>query len=292
MRKKGRYRGRFAPSPTGPLHLGSLISALASYLDARAHDGTWLVRIEDLDPPREQAGAAESILESLQAHGLQWDEEPLYQSSRQAAHEEALQQLEQQNLLFACSCSRADIAATARRHGPEGPIYPGTCRLGLRGETRGRTLRFKVGEALIRFADRQQGLCRQSLADEVGDFVLRRADGLIAYQLAVVVDDAWQGITHVVRGHDLLLSTPRQIYLQQCLGLPTPQYLHHDLICGDDGDKLSKQTGAAALNNEQAVDNLRLAMTFLGLQRSADEITPNLQQSLERAADEWRRVTL
>ena len=290
MHQEGRYRGRFAPSPTGPLHLGSLISALASFLDARAHEGTWLVRIEDLDPPREQAGAAKAILKSLQAHGLQWDEEPLYQSSRQAAYEQALHQLKQQNALFACGCSRADIAAAASRHGPEGPIYPGTCRQGLNGDDRGRTLRLKVGDACISFADRQQGLCRQSLADEVGDFVLRRADGLMAYQLAVVVDDAWQNITHVVRGHDLLLSTPRQIYLQQCLGLPTPQYLHHALICGANGDKLSKQTGAEALKNTHAMDNLRLAMAFLGLKESADGITPNLQQSLEWATDEWRRV--
>ncbi|SIT66070.1 glutamyl-Q tRNA(Asp) synthetase [Ectothiorhodosinus mongolicus] len=292
MLKQGRYRGRFAPSPTGPLHLGSLISALASFLDARAHKGAWLVRIEDLDPPREQAGAVEAILDSLHAHGLQWDEGPLYQSSRQVAYQEALQQLKQQNTLFACGCSRADIASAASRHGPEGPIYPGTCRQGLNGDDGGRTLRLKVGDACISFIDRQQGLCQQSLADEVGDFVLRRADGLMAYQLAVVVDDAWQGITHVVRGHDLLLSTPRQIYLQQCLGLPTPHYLHHALIRGADGDKLSKQTGASALDNKQAMDNLRLAMAFLGLKESADGITPNLTQSLEWATDEWRRVTL
>ena len=257
------YRGRFAPSPTGPLHFGSLITAIASFVDSRASGGEWLVRMEDLDRPREVPGAADRILRTLDALGFQWDGEVLYQSSRNDAYAEALERLRRDGLVFACSCSRRDVARNGRP-GPEGPIYPGTCRA---APTRGRgahTLRMRSEGPPIGFDDRVQGRLAQDLAREVGDFVLRRADGIHAYQLAVVVDDADQGIDQVVRGADLMLSTPRQIRLQQAMGLPTPDYAHLPLALDAGGRKLSKSDAAAPVDPKAPLGVLEQAWRFLG----------------------------
>ena len=251
-----QYRGRFAPSPTGPLHLGSLIAALASFLDARHCGGTWLVRIEDLDPPREEPGAADSILTSLQCHGLYWDEEVLYQSNRSAAYATALATLSQHSRLFFCDCSRASLQ-------PDGSCQ-GDCRKRQKDIAEPRAIRAIVApDCEIEFMDRIQGPQHAALGTSLTDFVVRRKDGLNAYQLAVVVDDAAQGITHVVRGSDLLDSTPRQIYLQQQLAYPTPRYAHLPVITNGQGDKFSKQNLAPALDNARAADNLRRALRFL-----------------------------
>lgn len=258
------YCGRFAPSPTGPLHFGSLISAVASYLHARTHNGRWLVRMEDLDPPREQPGAADDILRSLEAHGLDWDGDVLWQSARHSAYDEALDQLRKQDRLFDCACSRKDIALAQTQQGSSARIYPGTCRRGLRPGKKPRSTRVRVEVQRVGFEDLIQGLYFQDLALEVGDFVLRRADGLYAYQLAVVVDDAAQGITEVVRGCDLLDSTPRQIYLQRLLGLPTPGYAHLPLATNPAGEKWSKQTSAPSLSDDRAGVSLWAALAFLG----------------------------
>jgi glutamyl-Q tRNA(Asp) synthetase len=250
------YRGRFAPSPTGPLHLGSLIAALASYLDARHHKGIWLVRMEDLDPPREEPGAAQLILESLQFHGLHWDEDVLFQSQRQAAYAAALAKLAAQGLLFDCDCSRAQLAADG--------ACRGSCRERQPSLSQPTATRVAIPPGCeIRFADAIQGRVHSALGIEAGDFVVKRKDGLDAYQLAVVVDDAWQGITHVVRGSDLLNSSARQIFLQQVLNYPTPAYSHIPVITDARGQKLSKQSHAPALANSAAAGNLRAALRFL-----------------------------
>ena len=257
------YRGRFAPSPTGLLHFGSLLAAVASYADARAHAGTWLVRIEDLDRTREVPGAAERILFTLKSFGMAWDEPPIYQRDRTHAYAEALSRLQDQGLCYPCGCSRAEIARRARI-GIEGPIYPGTCRNGVAAGRRPRSIRLRTGPTAVRFTDRIQGEQEQCVEQSLGDFVLRRADGLHAYQLAVVVDDAWQGITQVVRGADLLLSTPRQCLLQAALGLPRPSYAHIPIVLDDQGRKLSKSLAAAPLDPADPLPALRLAWDFLG----------------------------
>jgi len=267
------YVGRFAPSPTGPLHAGSLVAALASWLDARAHGGTWLVRIEDVDGPRCVPGADTLILQQLAACGLVSDGPVLWQSQRGAAYQAALERLVAAGQAYPCACTRADIAvANARlglhkaRHGDL--LYPGTCRPsqgGLQGRE-GRAWRMQVPDApqdLISWQDRLLGPQQQALASAVGDFVVRRADGLWAYQLAVVVDDAEQGITDIVRGADLCDNTPRQIWLQSALGLPTPRYLHTPLVLGANGEKLSKQNGAASLELHAPLETLRKAMRSL-----------------------------
>ncbi|MGE3346570.1 MAG: tRNA glutamyl-Q(34) synthetase GluQRS [Ramlibacter sp.] len=292
------YTGRFAPSPTGPLHAGSLVAALASWLDARAHRGRWLVRIEDVDTPRCVPGAAEFILQQLAACGLVADEPPLWQSRRAAHYQAALDQLLRQGQAYPCACSRKDVAdawaALGRpreRHAEL--IYPGTCRQGLQGRP-ARAWRFltvtsepnragvqdgrplpateTIASPVIHWHDRRLGAQQQDVAAEVGDFVLRRADGLWAYQLAVVVDDAAQGVTHVVRGEDLADNTARQIALQRALGLPTPAYLHTPLVRGANGEKLSKQNGAQALDLTQPLQALRQAGAVLGLQVAADSV--------------------
>ena len=258
-----RYRGRFAPSPTGPLHFGSLVAAVGSYLEAKSRSGEWLLRMEDLDTPRAQPGAADAILRTLEACGLHWDGDILYQSRRSAAYRAALAQLETQGLVYACGCSRREIADSGL--GPDGAlIYPGTCRQGLAPGKQARATRVRVDESVVDFEDAVQGTIRQDLAAAVGDFVLLRADGLFAYQLAVVVDDAEQGITDVVRGADLLDSTPRQIYLQRRLGLATPRYLHLPAAVNAAGEKLSKQTRAAPVDARDAVPALVQVMDFLG----------------------------
>jgi len=271
----GPYIGRFAPSPTGPLHAGSLVAALASWLDARAHGGTWLVRIEDVDTPRCVPGADATILQQLAACGLLPDGAVLFQSRRGAAYQQALDQLVAQGDAYPCACTRQDIARyhaeqghSRERHGEL--VYPGTCRPengGLHGKP-ARAWRMRVPDgdaALINWHDRLAGAQSQRLDTEVGDFVLKRADGLWAYQLAVVVDDAAQGVTDVVRGADLADNTPRQIWLQQRLGLPTPRYLHTPLVLSANGEKLSKQNGAQSVDVRDPVAALQAAAQALGL---------------------------
>ncbi len=256
------YRGRFAPSPTGPLHFGSLIAAVGSYLEANTQNGEWLVRMEDLDPPREMPGAADGILKTLESYGFEWDGEVLYQSRRGDAYEAALDQLRSSGQLYPCACTRKEIADSAVQ-GIEGPVYPGTCRAGLHGRAP-RAWRVRTSMDEIEFDDAIQGHQQQVLERDIGDFVLKRADGFYAYQLAVVVDDAAQGITHIVRGADLLDSTPRQIWLQRLLGLPTPHYAHLPVAVNEHGEKLSKQTLATALDASRPAPALWQALDFLG----------------------------
>jgi glutamyl-Q tRNA(Asp) synthetase len=257
------YVGRFAPSPTGPLHAGSLVAAVASWLDARAAGGRWLVRMEDLDRPRCEAGAADTILRQLEAYDLHWDGEVWVQSQRDEAYAAALDTLKAQGAVYPCACTRSQLADVPRNH--EGEIvYPGTCRNGLPAGTVARAWRVRVLDASTHFVDRVHGELQQNLAHEVGDFIVKRADGLFAYQLAVVVDDADQGITHVVRGADLLWNTPRQIYLQTLLGLPTPAYAHVPLVTNAAGQKLSKQTLAPALPESGRGAMLAQALAVLG----------------------------
>ena len=256
-------RGRFAPSPTGPLHFGSLVAAVGSYLSARVQGGEWLVRMEDLDPPREVKGAADDILRTLEAYGFEWQGAVLYQSRRRDAYEDALANLRRCGALYPCGCTRKEIVDSSIA-GIEGPVYPGTCRSGLAAGRSARTLRVRSDRAVIDFEDRVQGRQHVLLESEIGDFIARRADGFYAYQLAVVVDDAEQGISEVVRGADLLASTACQIYLQQLLGLPTPGYMHLPAAVNVQGEKLSKQTFARALPRATPVVLLRQAMDFLG----------------------------
>jgi len=256
--------GRFAPSPTGPLHMGSLVAALGSYLHVKQKNGKWLVRMEDLDPPREQAGAAGQILAALEAHGLFWDDEVLYQSTRHEAYEEVIETLLQNKLAYHCSCSRKKLLNTAKS-GDYGLIYPGTCRKISIATNLQSAIRVQCNDFLIQFVDQRVGIYGQRLESELGDFIIKRADGFYAYQLAVVIDDAWQGITEVVRGVDLLDNTPRQIHLQRLLGFSTPNYLHLPVVKNDLGQKLSKQTHAKALDTKKATENLIQALKFLGL---------------------------
>ena len=276
------YLGRFAPSPTGPLHAGSLVAALASWLDARAHGGRWLLRIEDVDTPRTVAGADQIILQQLGACGLHPDAPPVWQSQRGDLYQSALEQLMATGLTYACTCSRKDIeiALAARGHTRTRHadlVYPGTCRLGpLHPMSRAQAWRLRTdvllaphgqspgGSSHITWHDRRLGPQVQDVAQAVGDFVLQRADGCWTYQLAVVVDDAAQGISHVVRGQDLVDNTARQIWLQRCLGLPTPQYLHTPLVLGADGAKLSKQNGALPLDVSKPLQALNTAAAVLG----------------------------
>ena len=280
------YTGRFAPSPTGPLHAGSLVAALASWLDARAHGGRWLLRIEDTDTPRCVPGADATILAQLAACGLRPDEAPLYQSARGALYEAALQQLITQGRAYPCGCTRQDIALAlaaaghARaRHGEL--VYPGTCRHGLQGQP-ARAWRFLTQAGTLHWTDRRLGPQSQDVQQQVGDFALRRADGLWAYQLAVVVDDAAQGVSHVVRGQDLADNTARQIQLQAALGLATPRYLHTPLVLGANGEKLSKQNGAAPLNLSDPLAALNAAAAVLDL--------PAQTGPLPQALAHWTQV--
>ena len=257
------YRGRFAPSPTGPLHFGSLVAALGSLLEARAHGGEWLVRMEDLDPPRVIPGAADAILRALEACGMEWDGPVALQSERSDAYHAALHRLRQAGRVYPCVCSRREIADSAVA-GAEGPVYPGTCRQGVASSRTARAHRLDTRGAAVAFDDAIQGKIVCDLERECGDFVLYRADGVYAYQLAVVIDDAEQGITHVVRGADLLGSTPRQIYLQQLLGLAQPRYLHLPVAVDERGEKLSKQTFAAPVDPTRPLPALVAALIFLG----------------------------
>lgn len=300
MRCVGPCVGRFAPSPTGPLHAGSLVAALASWLDARAQGGDWLVRIEDVDTPRCSSGAAELILSQLAACGLVPDETPMWQSQRSAAYASALNRLTQAGWAFPCNCTRQLIESAWRERGVTRPrhgelVYPGTCRDGLHGPNRlhaARAVRMLAAASrdaahpplLVDWHDRRLGVQRQDVSATVGDFVLARADGLWAYQLAVVVDDAAEGVSHVVRGEDLADNTPRQIHLQRALGLPTPAYLHTPLVLGSDGEKLSKQNGAAPLDLGDPLAALRAAGEVLGIRSAASE--PGAWR--EEAVLQWR----
>jgi len=276
------YRGRFAPSPTGPLHFGSLVAAVGSYLDARTQGGEWLVRMEDVDTPRNVRGAADVILKTLEAFGFEWDGPVLYQSSRCEAYAEALERLKGAGLAYGCACSRKEIADSATRPAVDGGLaYPGTCRGGLPQGREARAWRLRVNDAEVAFDDRVQGRVAQHLESDVGDFVLLRADGLFAYQLAVTVDDNFQHISQVVRGADLLASTPRQIWLQRCLGFPVPSYAHLPVAANAAGEKLSKQTLARALATDIAAAELIRALDFLGQAAPAE-----LAQST--VADVWR----
>ena len=287
MSETAGYRGRFAPSPTGALHAGSLAAALASWLDARAHDGVWLVRIEDLDPPREVAGASRQILEALAAFGLVADEPPLFQSTRDELYRRALTQLQSAALAYGCACSRAEIVQAQLALGLPPHIYPGTCRGGTGGRPV-RALRLRVPDEVVGFTDRACGPYAQNLAREVGDFVVRRADGLFAYQLAVVVDDAEQRVSDVVRGADLLENTPRQIWLQRALHLPTPRYLHVPVVTNAQGEKLSKQTGATALDTARPLRELERAWQHLGFPTlGADGVEAFLRLATELWRSRW-----
>jgi glutamyl-Q tRNA(Asp) synthetase len=274
-----RYRGRFAPSPTGPLHFGSLITAAGSWLDARAHAGSWLLRMEDIDLPRNVPGAAEQILRTLESCGLCWDGPVEYQSRRTPLYDAALRRLRDQGDAFGCCCSRKEAG--------EG-VYSGACRAGLPAGREARAWRVRVPAATVGFDDRRAGPFAQDLAGAVGDFVVRRADGLFAYQLAVVVDDEDQRITDVVRGEDLLDSTPRQILLQRLLGYATPRYLHLPLALNESGEKLSKQTRAPAAGKE----SLPRALRFLGLPLPLELEAAPPPELLHWAVNAWRASRL
>jgi glutamyl-Q tRNA(Asp) synthetase len=314
---KSIYRGRFAPSPTGPLHFGSLVAAVGSYLDAKHHHGTWLVRMEDLDTPRCVPGAAEDILRTLEAFGLHSDEPVIYQSRRTAAYDEALRKLQTSGTVYPCCCTRKEIADSAL-NGIEGPVYPGTCRNGIPTGREGRAWRIRTGYPLptpppmgegtklpspyvgrageggetVEFDDALQSHISQNLETEIGDFVVKRADGLFAYQLAVVVDDAFQSITHIVRGADLLDSTPRQIYLQRLLGLLIPQYLHLPIAVNAAGEKLSKQTLAAPMDETHPARTLLRVLEFLQQQPPADLAGQDVKSVLDWAIANWHTTRM
>lgn len=280
------YTGRFAPSPTGPLHMGSLVAAMASYLDARVHGGTWLVRIEDIDEARAIKGADEAILQCLQAFGMRWDGEVVWQSRRKALYEAAFTRLGEN--AYPCGCTRREIADSRIGVASDGAaVYPGTCRGGLAEGKTARAYRLRIADACrITFTDRWQGVVSQHLPSEAGDFVLRRADGFWAYQLAVVVDDADQQVTDIVRGADLLDSTPRQIYLQRLLGMPTPRYLHVPVVTNSAGEKLSKQTGALALDTANPLPELLRAAAILELPLNG---IGTVEQFWQSALQGWHR---
>jgi len=281
------YRGRFAPSPTGPLHFGSLVAAVASYLEAKSRAGEWLVRMEDLDTPRNVPGAADDILRALTACGMRWDDAVIYQSARTDAYHAELHRLRALGLVYPCACSRREIADSAVS-GIEGPVYPGTCREGLAPGKTVRAWRIDVRGADIRFDDAIQGPVHQDLATDIGDFVLLRADHVYAYQLAVVVDDAEQGITDVVRGADLLDSTPRQIFLHKLLKFTPPRYCHVPVAANANGEKLSKQTHAAAVDYARPQAALVPALRFLGQQPPDDLVDANIGEFWNWALRNWR----
>jgi glutamyl-Q tRNA(Asp) synthetase len=295
---RSAYVGRFAPSPTGPLHAGSLVAAVASYLDARAHHGAWLVRIEDVDEDRSVAGADHAILQLLQALGMRWDGEVVWQSQRKRLYQAACERLAAHT--FPCGCNRREIADSRLGLAPDGSaIYPGTCRNGLAPGRSARSLRLRVPDPgaageLVSFTDRWAGEVRQHLATESGDFVLKRADGFWAYQLAVVADDAEQGVTDIVRGADLLDSTARQVYVQRLLGVPTPRYLHVQVVRNAAGEKLSKQTGALAIlpgDEQAALGALQDAASFLGLQlQTAESLSAFWQAAIPAWASRYARL--
>lgn len=285
----GTYRGRFAPSPTGPLHFGSLVAATASYLQALTRQGQWLLRIEDLDPPRELAGAVESIIRSLESHAFQWDGPVHRQSAHLADYHAVADQLLADGLAYRCTCTREQIRRTAST-GPTGPVYPGTCR-NLDHASDPQTpaaLRLKTGHSRISFDDRLQGHICRDVTESIGDFILRRKDGLIAYNLAAVIDDARQEITEVVRGCDLLEITPAQIELQRVLGLPTPAYMHVPVVNNERGQKLSKQTGATSIDERPPGNNLIAALVFLQQDPPAQLASEDMETIWNWASANWQ----
>lgn len=280
------YIGRFAPSPSGPLHFGSLATAMGSYLQARSQNGQWLLRIEDIDPPREVSGAGDAIIRSLENLGFEWDQSITWQHNNLKRYAEALQQLQTQGLLFACACSRKQLANTAAsdshlRPYPPGP-YPGTCRARSLSFTE-RSIRIRV-QGDIHFHDAVQGHVSESLAEQIGDFIVKRRDGLFAYQLAVVIDDADQGITEVVRGADLLDNTARQIFLQRALNAPTPDYCHLPIALDKNGKKLCKHTHAEPIDTLPSLDALLSAWHFLG---QASDTSNSHRQTPDSVKDFW-----
>jgi len=284
------YRGRFAPSPTGPLHFGSLVAALGSYLEARTHQGEWLVRIEDLDAPRAVLGAADDILRTLETFGFCWDGQIVFQSQRHEAYRGALDHLIHRHAAYACSCSRSELLAlqTSPTNDGDDLHYPGLCRHGVQHPSRNVAWRLRVDDEIIVFEDAAQGVQAINVSQSVGDFVVKRRDGLYAYQLAVVVDDAAQGITHVVRGCDLLNSTPRQILLQRLLGLPTPHYLHLPVIVDSEGKKLSKSQAAPAVTADNASLALYAALEHLQQSPPAELARVSLTELWQWAQVHWR----
>jgi glutamyl-Q tRNA(Asp) synthetase len=279
--------GRFAPSPSGPLHLGSLVAAVGSWLFARRAGGRWLVRMEDLDTPRVVAGSANEILRALERYGLTWDGEVVYQSQRIALYDEALSALRTKHLVYDCGCSRADLARTASAPLGREPVYPGTCREGLPPGRVARAVRFRTSHQVIAFDDVLRGHVEEDVAAETGDFVVRRADGVYAYQLAVVVDDAAQEVTQVVRGSDLLTSTARQIALQRALGIPTPSYAHLPLVVNPDGSKLGKRDGALplpSLDEKRVSETLGFALRFLDIEVELDSPSRMLIEALGKSS--------
>ena len=273
------YIGRFAPTPSGHLHFGSLVAALASYLDARAHHGRWLMRMEDLDPPREEPGAQAAILHALESYGFEWDDELVRQSERHDAYAKVLNDMFNHGLAYACTCSRKQLA-------PYNGVYPGLCRNAGHAQ-QDAAIRLRVPELEYHFIDRVQGEFRQHLGRDAGDFIIRRRDGLYAYQLAVVLDDAWQGITDIVRGADLLDSTPRQLYLQELLGLRQPRYLHVPLIVQPDGNKLGKSYRSAPLTADQATPLLLRALRALGQQADTQLLHASPRELLDWGIAHW-----
>jgi len=282
------YIGRYAPSPTGPLHFGSLVAAVASYCDAKANQGKWLLRIEDVDKPREVKGAADIILQQLETFGFEWDGDVLYQSRRSEYYADALNHLQKQQIIYPCTCTRKEIADSSHQFGVEGLVYPNTCLQHAIKPNTPAAFRVKTDSGIIRFNDAIQGNIAQKLNKDVGDFVLKRADGFFTYQLAVVVDDAAQGVTHIVRGADLLNSTPRQLYLQQLLGLTHPTYAHVPVATNQAGEKLSKQTKAPAINTQLIGQNLFDALTFLGQQPPVKIKTNRLAEIWNWAIEHWQ----
>lgn len=275
-----RIVGRFAPSPTGPLHLGSLVAAVGSWLYARAAGGRWLVRMEDLDTPRIVPGSDVEILDTLRRYGLEWDGEVVYQSQRIALYENALQTLRDRGLVFDCACSRAELQRAASAPAEKELVYPGTCRNGLPAGRTARAIRFKVPDDVIGFNDVLFGPVTENVSRETGDFVVRRADGVFAYQLAVVTDDALQGVTQVVRGADLLSSTARQIALQRALGYSSPQYAHVPLVVNADGAKVGKRDGALPLPSLGVEETLARALRILGIEVDRDRPAVMLEQAM------------
>lgn len=282
------YSGRFAPTPSGPLHFGSMVAAIGSFCDARSNAGMWRLRIDDLDGPRVAIDAVDSILRSLEAFALEWDGEIVYQSSRSGAYHAALHRLRNAGHVFACACSRKEITGT----GTAGQVYPGTCRNGLPHGRPARALRLHTQDVAVSFDDWLHGSIARQLARDIGDFVLYRADGVYAYHLACALDDAEQGVTHVVRGADLIDSTPPQIYLQRLLGLSTPAYLHLPVALGDSGVKLSKQTLAQAVNNQAPARTIHAVLDFLGQEPPVELAIAPAREAMEWAKTHWSRARL
>ena len=279
MADSSTYIGRFAPSPSGPLHFGSLVAALASYLDARVNQGKWLVRMEDIDPPREQPGAADLILKALDVYGLHWDDSVLYQSSRSDAYDQAIADLQSKGLVYCCTCTRKDL------RGSNG-VYPGNCR-GQVHSDKPHSLRVHCPDSTLSFSDLIQGKISSCLK-ELGDFIIKRKDGLYAYQLAVCVDDAFQGVTHVIRGSDLLYATPWQLCLQSMMGVDSPVYGHFPVITHDDGGKLSKQNHAPAISLNEPIPALITALKAMGQNPDQQLADSSVEDIIEWGVKNWQ----